>query len=604
MTASPPTELSTWTPTPYYFTGGAYADVFALATQLNTDLIAAQTALGFSRMVGIAYRSDGTFEINSAADSDYSLQITIPEGSPLCALGFVANPLIMIPVSSNMIQIPAEEDQALCMIEMPRASESTLNPEVTVSNGAIIVADQYVVLGDSPAMHVESVAANVVTLTANSIDPSCKNVRWIKIMDEADLILQHVIYINEPLGHAVARLFGVGTGTEPRDWIVDGLRDPLVEVELSAISGELDDCLDGVPVSLAWVVDAIKDPISPAEYFCDRLGVLGIAPRLTTNAAIGFARLATPDRYAAVTTPVDADVWELIEAARVRTMVAGEPLLNQVRLLHTYDYRDNSWPPESRISWDDGKAILGKTWSKTYKLRGVNVDLSGRAGDYDDTDALVLDVTEQIVGVHFGIFGRHVSLVDVKVANVAKNPDFRLGSVVIVSHPCAVDLVRGVVGVTAAIGIVVGRTSHVTARQKDSLLLLLPEEMPTGRITPTALATAWNAGTLTLTVPATNLYCRAGETDLTHFSDGYFLRFTEYDTEAPATFGPAAIDSIGANSIVLKVDPFGGAFPAGGVICHFAHYDECVAAQIVDWLFFGDASYTLGAAADEAKQWG
>ena len=598
--ASPYTELSTSTPTQYYFTGGAYPDIYALATQLGADLIAAQVALGFTRYVGLAYKSDGTWVLTSAADATYSLQISIPEGSPLCALGFVPNPLIMLPVSANLLEIPAEDDQALCMIEMPSPGESTLDPEVTVSNGAIVVAGQYAVLGGSPAFKVDSVAGNVVTITANSMDPSFRGVDWIKIDDESDLQLQHVIYMNEPLAYAVARLFGLGAGTEPRDWIVDGLR----AAELSAVAGELEDCLEGVPISLAHVVDTIKEPVSPAEFFCDRLGVLGIAPRLTTSAAIGFARLSTPDRYSAVTTPVDAEAWELIEAAKVRTMVAGEPLLNQIKLLHTHDYRDGSWPPESRITWDDGRAILGKTWAKTYKLRGVNVDLSGRAGDYDDTDALVLDVTTQVLGVHFGVYGRHSPLIDLTVASAAKNPDFRLGSVVLLTHPCIVDLVRGVVGITAALAIVIGRTSHVTAKRKDSLLLQLPEELPTGRITPAALGTAWNAGTKVLTIPATNLYNRTGETDLTHFSANYIVRFTEYDTETPATFGPSTISVVGANSITLAADPFGGAFPASGVVCHYADYDECIAIQLVGWLFFGDAGYHLGAADDEARQWG
>jgi hypothetical protein len=597
---SPYTTLSTSSPTQYYFTGGYYADKFELATQLGADLITAQTALGFTRFLGLAYRSDGTWVLVTPADATYSLQINIPEGSPLCALGFVANPQIMLPVSANLLEVPAEDDQALCMIETPRAGESTLNPEVTVSNGAIVVAGQYAVIGESPAMEIESVVGPLVTITANSMDPSFKGIRWIRIDDEADLVLQHVIYINEPLAYAVARLFGLGIGTEPKEWIVEGLRVS----ELSAVAGELEDCLDGVPISLGWVVDTIKEPATPAEYFCDRFGLLGIAPRITTDGAIGFARLATPDRYSAVTTPVDAEVWELIEASKVMTQVAGEPLLNQVKIQHTYDYRDGSWPPESRVTWDDGKAILGKTWCKTYKLKGVNVDLSGRAGAYADTDALMLDVTSQLVGVHFGIYGRHSPLVDVVVAGAAKDPDFRLGSVVLLTHPCIVDTVRGVVGITASLAIVVGRKSNVTARQKDSLLLQLPEELAIGRITPAALATAWNPATLTLTIPATNLYCRAGETDLTYFVKDYFVRMTEYDVEVPAEFGPSRIDSVAANSIVLTADPFGGAFPATGVVVHYAEYDECAAAQIVGWLFFADSGYHLGAANDEARQWG
>jgi len=103
-------------------------------------------------------------------------------------------------------------------------------------------------------------------------------------------------------------------------------------------------------------------------------------------------------------------------------------------------------------------------------------------------------------------------------------------------------------------------------------------------------------------VPTTNLYAQTGENDLSWFAAGQELRFTEYNALLPATFGPTTIASVGANSIVLDADPFGGVFPANGAWCHWASYDECTTAQKL-WLFLGDTGYALGAAGDDCYVW-
>ena len=89
---------------------------------------------------------------------------------------------------------------------------------------------------------------------------------------------------------------------------------------------------------------------------------------------------------------------------------------------------------------------------------------------------------------------------------------------------------------------------------------------------------------------------------MTYFAKDQVLRFTEYDVSAPATFGPATVDTAGAGTIVLTADPFLGAFPATGVYCHWANYDECIASQKA-WLFMGDTAYSLGAAGDACYVW-
>lgn len=120
-----------------------------------------------------------------------------------------------------------------------------------------------------------------------------------------------------------------------------------------------------------------------------------------------------------------------------------------------------------------------------------------------------------------------------------------------------------------------------------------------GKIAPSAVVTAWNAGTKTITVQA-NAYASTTNPNLTRdsagFSAGDVVQITDqYGTVITAT---ATVASTGTNTITLTAAP--GTAPASGNVVRVASYASAVAAQRSRWAFVADASDEVDGDPDNA----
>lgn len=587
-------------------TAGYYPGPDDLVNALHTDTLTILAAEGFSTYFTVDWHSSYEKAALHLTDiAGYAIVVTVREGDPLWAMGFDPGEYANYP-GWTVTDYEAANAPRLYVGEVARRSGGfTADQTCELAGYAQIEVDFFAMIGQSAYQRVKSIADSTigldgdytVTFEPSSMDRAHDNQSFIAVEDAKDLVIRQVFAFAgavETVRTAAQKCFRLFPGqTEPQAWCVQGLESDDFDWT------ELDDAFVGAPLELQTFYDAVTKPVSVGELICDRLGLLGIAPRITAEGRIGFARLQTPHELLAYTVELNAAMWAIVAAAKVRTQLEGQARINQVSIEHTYDYRSDAWGPTCSIALDSVNN-LGKTISKDYSCRGLLVSSDPGVQAYDDLAQLVHGVAARAIGVHFGVLGRAAPEVTIDCTWTAKQ--LLIGDIVKITHPCIIDAATGTVGVVERLGIVKAKTHQVTDQGLDRLVVILPPEQHVAPIAPACRATAWVAGTLTLSVPTTTYYCQAGADDLDHFEDGYELRFTEYNSEAPATFGPATIDSTGANSIVLKADPFGGAFPANGVICHWARWDEVVAVQQY-WLFFGDTAYGLGAAPDEAFVW-
>jgi hypothetical protein len=300
---------------------------------------------------------------------------------------------------------------------------------------------------------------------------------------------------------------------------------------------------------------------------------------------------------------IDDQLWSIVDAAKVRTILEGEPLLNHISVQHSYDYSEKKYSDsKTTIDFEDGRGSLGKVWGKTYAARGLQVRDDSGSGYFHTSSLLAEAVAGVALGSHFGLFGRIAPLIDIPCVYSAKQ--ILLGDVVKITHPCIVDVSAGTIGTHESLGIVVGAVRSITSDEPDHLLVMMPQSR-SWPISPCCYATAWAvAPDLELTIAASE-FAQTGEDDMDYFGKGMEVRFQTRDSTVDLGVGSATITGIDpvGRTIDLDVDPFGGAFPAGGVFVFYADYDEGTAYQR-DWLYNAGTDYTLGALSEDGDRWG
>ncbi len=120
-----------------------------------------------------------------------------------------------------------------------------------------------------------------------------------------------------------------------------------------------------------------------------------------------------------------------------------------------------------------------------------------------------------------------------------------------------------------------------------------------GAIAPSAVVTAWNAGTKTITVQA-NAYTSTTNDYLARDSAGFFAGDVvqiadQYGTTVTAT---ATVASVGTNTITLTATP--ASAPASGNVVRVTSYASAVSAQRGRWAFIADASDEVDGDPDNA----
>lgn len=142
-----------------------------------------------------------------------------------------------------------------------------------------------------------------------------------------------------------------------------------------------------------------------------------------------------------------------------------------------------------------------------------------------------------------------------------------------------------------------GGAGRASVRLTVALVGLIHKNL--GAIAPSAVVTAWNAGTKTITVQA-NAYTSTDNAYVARDSAGFFAGdvvqiVSQYGTAITAA---ATVASVGTNTIILTATP--ATAPASGNIVRIASYASATSTQHGRWAFIADASDEVDGDPDNA----
>jgi hypothetical protein len=549
------------------------------------------------------YRAGDKWGLGVDANAVVHLRVSIREGDPLWALGFEPGMIVQTP--NTVLRREAEGEPRLLVVDWTDGYSPRVNVELPDGFSTGLWAS----LPGHAFARVQALIGSSVVFYPSSQDPVRKEGYWAVESDKSeDMVLSHVVAFSgdpadpDTLPDAMRRALHLLTGqTEPESWLAFGLTSDDIDFT------ELEDALRGLPLMVRFFYDAVTKGTSPKDLFGTRLGILGIAPRITGEGRIGFSRIATPTQLSVGEISVDDEVWEAMRARDTEARLGGDPLLTQTVIRSGYDYRTDRWPGPTKIRWIDGIAERGHVRAGEYDLRGVA--FSERLSHLpDDVYQLEQTLRSLLTATHYGLFGRLAADLVIPCTWLAKQ--LRVGDQAVLTHPVAPDVVEGRIGIEGRPCIVVGRRRPVTENAPDELTVKVPPRTRASGIGPCALAGLWTPGTLTLTFASadTPKYAAPGGNDLEEFVAGDDEHLWEYDVESPSSgypllVTPIAIDPV-AKTVTFGVNPFpGGVFPVGGVWMTFPDWQYQSDWQQA-WLAIADSSYGLGTTPDEGFTWG
>ncbi len=549
------------------------------------------------------YRSGDKWGLGIDANPVVHLRVTVREGDPLWAMGF--EPGIIIQDPNTRLEREAEGEPRLLVVDWADGYPPIVNVETTAGFSTGLWA----ALPGHCFARVQALISDTIAFYPSSQDPVRREPYWAIDGDKSeDMVLSHVVAFSgdpadpDTLVDAMRRALHLLPGqTEPESWLAFGLTDD--DIDFS----ELEAALRGLPLVLRFFYDAVTEGTSPKDLFGARLGILGIAPRITAEGRIGFSRIATPTPLSVGEIEVDDRIWEAMRARDTEARLGGDPLLSQTVIRSGYDYRTDQWPGPTKIRWIDGIAERGHVRAVEYDLRGIA--FSARLSHLpDDIYHLEQTLRTGLTATHYGLFGRLAADLVIPCSWLAKQ--LSVGDQAILTHPVAPDVVEGRIGVEGRPCIVVGRVRPVTEDAPDQLTVKVPPRTRASGIGPCALAGAWDPGTLTLTFASADVpkYAAPGGNDLVEFVAGDDEYLWEYDVETPSAsypllVTPLAIDPV-AKTVTFAVNPFpGGVFPTDGVWMTFPDWQYQSDWQ-KQWLAIADTAYGLGPTPDEGFTWG
>jgi hypothetical protein len=581
-----------------------------------------------------------------APGASLSAAVTVYFGSPLWMLGF--EPGFYAGAENTALEFKAQSAPRAFAYDCNN-SDVTLpylrvdDPDVLTANLRGQVSGNYACKITNTDTFPALPGSNIVTIDPLNGDfwgeLEFRRGQLFYIVDDENMLnLRHAIvlggaedtYPQTLTTNALRRLLGVDRATsgvdEPRSWFPADVRGDDVDWD------ELDEAMLSVPAEFQVWHDVILTGIQVWKAIGPLFALLGISPRITDNGKIGFQRMDDMLALSAETVEVDSDVWDGINAAQVMGRLAHGPLVNQVVVRHSYDYRfedgdpvrlagirvsgpggthygfgapNTEWGPPIKVRNATGMADFAGVKSVEYKLRGwrPKIESATPLESYAEIIRLQLNAT------HFTLYGLESGVTSIPVTWIGKQ--FNVGDTVILTHEVVPDTADGAVGITAKPVKIEGAIRNVTREQPDEFTIRYgPTTFITG-IAPCALGTAWNQGTKTVTfsTAATPIYEQSGNNDLDRFVSSSTMNvvFTEYDATSP-TIWTGTITAGGATpgslTAVLSSDVFSTAFPATGVWMVYADWDDASAAQQA-FCYSADTGVppTLGTGDAHTKEW-
>lgn len=554
---------------------------------------------------------EGKYKILIEDSPTKSVTVQVREGDALWMLGFkLGNYIQPRWVGTDWAQ-EAQDEPRIWGIDLT----GDTRPYISVVDAEIFTPLLFVAPPNCPYLRVAVVSGTTVTLAANSADSiRVQGYAAVEADKEEDLLLKEAFVFSsfgatdiDTLHEAIQRSFGQLAGQkEPDDWTLPHITAADVDFD------ELTVALGGAHPALNLFADGVTEPTEWQDVFGGRLGILAIAPRITTDGKIGWARIETPTEQQAQAIELDADMWELKSSPDQKATI-GVGTMTSAELKYGYDYRSSKWPKASVVNWYDWAAEVGKSRAITYDMRGLEVSdaIPDLARDRGELDYIIATA---ITSTHFGLFGREAAEVEIPCTRLAWQ--LLCGQVIKVTHPLTPNTPEGVIGVSDRLALVVARDLPTAREGVGSLTVRIPPVVNAAGISPCALGDGWTVGTLTMDFSGadTPLYAKSGGNDLSDLAavvtalGNTDVQLWEYNIATPTGAYPlagtvTAVDTV-AKTVVFDADPFsGGGIAAGGVEMTWPAWDDQNATQ-QEWVATADTAYGLGAAPDDAFEWG
>ncbi|MHC4644084.1 MAG: hypothetical protein ACYTBJ_01185 [Planctomycetota bacterium] len=571
--------------------------------------------------IKISLRFNGEKYIMSApAESGKHIVVMVYTQDALHCLGF--KPGHYYGAINAPFEIEADDPPWLLGINVPFHNTGS-NSKIEVRDGSVFTANTYVQVQENVYAKIDSISGNELELKANSWDRNRRpDPPFIRIKDDKDkmilrqcFVFEHgsVILPGAPMRIKAAlekALFLESGQTEPEEWCATGISSADIDFD------ELDDAMANTPEEFNTWLDCVVKPISVQKLFGPLFGLLGIAPRVTTEGKIGFTRIKTPNPLDVESVKVDTAVWDLISAAQTETTIGGSPLVNQVIIQHSFNYVKGKFGAPVKIWWKDGFNQLAANRTIKYQIRGFQVGFQSSLSSPVELSEFYNQLNQQLSVTHYGMFGREIFVADIPCTWLARQ--FSCGDIVHVTHDIIRDVSAGSVGVEDRLGIVIGKTTQTTENKGDSLVVMFGPAGDYAGLGPCAYATTTDAGNdyVLFSNADTPFFEQGSDNDLKRFDrDNVRIRvlFIERDSTNPtvwsatiASNGVFTNPAVGEPYIeVTTMNNFPGTFPANGAYMVLADWDNA-AAWMQDYCYLADNDSTpsLGTGEDDPHEWG
>lgn len=536
--------------------------------------------------------------IRSGTSAGYTISFDVKEHDPLWCLGFDPGPYSKN-VDSEGLEWEAQNEARPLMIECG-SGHFTISAEQYGQIRNLSSSFVYIPGDGHPLLRVKSTGDKLIKVAAtDSTYPYnlMRSNKTIVCKDTKELALRDCVPLGGQIDNIIAQCYG--------------LESPIASTASRYYaSGLLSSDFDFTELSSAYIGQAwslwnnyhlVTKETEIQRLVGPTLAVLGICPRITDSGKIGWASLEAPTELEANSIEVDSDLWANIEAAKIASDINSTPLVNIITVKINSDFlKKGEFQDEINCFNIDGLNELGETRRLTYETM-IKEWYVARADDIADR------LNERFTTFHFPIFGRESATVEIPCNWRSKQ--IKCGDLVKITHELIYDTPRGTIGVTDALGLVVGRKLALTGGN-DILRIRIFSGDPWKAVAPTALATSYSSTSAYMTCSSVSLYSKTGDTDLTYFtsSSPVNVRLYPYNVSGSTSY-LATVTSVVASTkrIYFSSAPLTTAeWTTSGFWVVFADWGNRTSSAVDGFAYLCDdgAVPSLGTSTSQPHRWG
>jgi hypothetical protein len=529
----------------------------------------------------------------------YAIGLDISKGDPLWALGFAPETGRQDPIHAERFELEADEDPRPFYAEVGGEfqilTDGVREPEKLSTALVYVPGDKNVLLRFLSA--TDTGLVKVSATDATWVENLGRGGVPIEATDKKNLVIKECVRFEGQIDDIIKQCFGLADTTLgiPSKYTASGVLT--TDFDFS----ELSDAYLGRPVSLFTNYHIATKETEVQSLVSPTLAMLGACPRISDSGKIGYVSFKAPTALEANSVEVDDDVWANIEAAKIATTLNQSALINSINVGINKDFQQKDEPGDRVVCFSiDALNELGEARQLNYDSM-VKESWVARAEDIAER------LNELFTTFHFPVFGRESATVEIPCNWRSKQ--IKCGDLVKVTHELIYDTPRGALGVTEAMGLVVGRKLAI-ASGNDILRIRIFAGNPWNAVAPTAKATSYNSTSAYLECSSISLYSRPGDNDLTYFNTTSDLnvRLYPYNAAGSASY-LATVTSVveSTKRIYFSSAPLTTTeWTTSGMWVVFADWDNRTSSAVSGFAYLADSTATpsIGTSTTQYHRWG